>query len=84
MSIGDVMGNASGLGMLGGAVKSDGKGGNKDSGDGKEWKRERDSGSSSATGTTASGFEVGVGSEVLAGARHRRHEPQIAVAEHVV
>ena len=50
MSIGDVIGNASGLGMLGGAVKSDGKGGNKDSGDGKDGNA---SGSSSATGTAS-------------------------------
>lgn len=52
MSIGDVMGNASGLGMLGGAVKSDGKGGNKDSGDGKDGNASG-SGSSSATGTAS-------------------------------
>ena len=52
MSIGDVMGNASGLGMLGGAVKSDGKGGNKDSGDGKDG-NVSGSGSSSATGTAS-------------------------------
>lgn len=50
MSIGDVMGNASGLGMLGGAVKSDGKDGNKDSGDGKDGNV---SGSSSAAGTAS-------------------------------
>lgn len=56
MSIGDVMGNASGLGMLGGAVKSDGKsdgkGGNKDSGDGKDGNASG-SGSSSAAGTAS-------------------------------
>lgn len=52
MSIGDVMGNASGLGMLGGAVKSDGKGGNKDSGDGKDG-NVSGSGSSSAAGTAS-------------------------------
>ena len=52
MSIGDVMGNASGLGMLGGAAKSDGKGGNKDSGDGKDGNASG-SGSSSATGTAS-------------------------------
>lgn len=52
MSIGDVMGNASGLGMLGGAVKSDGKGGNKDSGDGKDG-NVSGSGSSSASGTAS-------------------------------
>lgn len=52
MSIGDVMGNASGLGMLGGAIKSDGKGGNKDSGDGKDG-NVSGSGSSSATGTAS-------------------------------
>lgn len=51
MSIGDVMGNASGLGMLG-AVKSDGKGGNKDSGDGKDGNASG-SGSSSAAGTAS-------------------------------
>lgn len=50
MSIGDVMANASGLGMLGGTVKSDGKGGNKDSGDGKDGNA---SGSSSVTGTAS-------------------------------
>lgn len=82
MSIGDVMGNASGLGMLGGAVKSDGKGGNKDSGDGKDGNASG-SGSSSATGT-ASGSKSASVPEVLASIRHRRHEPQIAVAEHVV
>ena len=52
MSIGDVMGNASGLGMLGDAVKSDGKGGNKDSGDGKDGNASG-SGSSSAAGTAS-------------------------------
>ena len=52
MSIGDVMGNASGLGMLGGAVKSDGKDGNKDSGDGKDGNASG-SGSSSAAGTAS-------------------------------
>lgn len=52
MSIGDVMGNASGLGMLGGAAKSDGKGGNKDSGDGKDGNASG-SGSSSAAGTAS-------------------------------
>ena len=52
MSIGDVMGNASGLGMLGGAVKSDGKGGNKDSGDDKDG-NVSGSGSSSAAGTAS-------------------------------
>lgn len=52
MSIGDVMGNASGLGMLGGTVKSDGKGGNKDSGDGKDGNASG-SGSSSVTGTAS-------------------------------
>lgn len=52
MSIGDVMGNASGLGMLGGAVKSDGKDGNKDSGDGKDG-NVSGSGSSSAAGTAS-------------------------------
>lgn len=51
MSIGDVMGNASGLGMLG-AVKSDGKDGNKDSGDGKDGNASG-SGSSSAAGTAS-------------------------------
>ena len=71
MSIGDVMGNASGLGMLGDASR--------------------------ATARMATPAAVAhlrrrarhpvrsrVGSEVLAGIRHRRHEPQIAVAEHVV
>lgn len=52
MSIGDVMGNASGLGMLGGDGKSDGKGGNKDSGDGKDG-NVSGSGSSSAAGTAS-------------------------------